>query len=150
MSPRRTSALGESDCTRSPANTIAPLVTSPRSEWSRFETAFSVVVFPAPLAPSNATMPPLGTSSETPLSTKMIRSYTTSMLLIKSMLEAVTPAGPVRGAPELIAPAEPRRRTAEPGANRQLSPSPRYDGLSQGSVRFGQPGLELAYFCASA
>ena len=38
---------------------IEPLVTSPRSACSRLEIAFSVVVLPAPLAPSSATMPPL-------------------------------------------------------------------------------------------
>ena len=43
---------------RSPRNSIVPLVTSPRSARSRFEIAFSVVVLPAPLAPSSATMPP--------------------------------------------------------------------------------------------
>ena len=37
--------------TRSPRNSIRPLVTSPRSARSRFETALSVVVLPAPLAP---------------------------------------------------------------------------------------------------
>ena len=51
--------------------TIEPLVTSPRSARSRFEIAFSVVVLPAPLAPRSATMPPFGTSSETPFSTRI-------------------------------------------------------------------------------
>ena len=46
---------------RSPRNSIVPLVTSPRSARSRLEIAFSVVVLPAPLAPSSATMPPSGT-----------------------------------------------------------------------------------------
>ena len=49
---------------------IEPLVTSPRSACSRLETALSVVVLPAPLAPSRATMPP-GHVEETPFSTRM-------------------------------------------------------------------------------
>src|SRR5262245_6027831 len=81
MQPRRTSSLGESACTCAPSNRMAPFVTSPRSACSRFEIAFRVVVLPAPLAPSNATMWPRGTSSDTPLSTRMTWSYTTSMLL---------------------------------------------------------------------
>ena len=56
MQPRRTSSLGERACTSSPSNTIEPLVTSPRSACSRLDIAFSVVVLPAPLAPSSATM----------------------------------------------------------------------------------------------
>src|SRR5262245_39644697 len=86
MQPRRTSSFGEDACTSSPSNTIAPLVTSPRSECSRLEMALSVVVLPAPLAPSKATMCPRGTSSETPLSTRMTWSYTTSMLLRERMV----------------------------------------------------------------
>ena len=50
---------------------MVPLVTSPRSEWSRFETAFRVVVLPAPLPPRRAMMPPLGTLKDTPFSTRM-------------------------------------------------------------------------------
>ncbi len=42
-------------------NSTEPLVTLPRSASSRLEMAFSVVDLPAPLAPSRATMPPLGT-----------------------------------------------------------------------------------------
>src|ERR1700723_262829 len=71
MHPRRTTSLGESDCTCAPSNTIEPLVTSPRSEWSRLEIALSVVVLPDPLAPRSATMPPFCTDSDTPLSTRM-------------------------------------------------------------------------------
>ena len=71
MQPRRTRSLGVRPSTRSPLNSIAPLVTSPRSERMRLEIAFSVVDLPAPLAPRSATMPPSGTSSETPLSTRM-------------------------------------------------------------------------------
>ena len=69
IAPRRTRSLGESRSTLSPSNRIAPLVTSPRSARKRFEIAFKVVVLPAPFAPSSATMPPLGTESETPFST---------------------------------------------------------------------------------
>jgi hypothetical protein len=39
MQPRRTSSFGVSRSTRSPAKTIEPLVTSPRSAFSRFEIA---------------------------------------------------------------------------------------------------------------
>ena len=40
--------------------------------WSsRLEIAFSVVVLPAPLAPRSAVMPPFGTASDTPFSTRM-------------------------------------------------------------------------------
>ena len=56
---------------RSPANSMLPLVTSPRSARSRLEIALSVVVLPAPLAPSRATMPPSGTDSDTPRNTRM-------------------------------------------------------------------------------
>ena len=69
IAPRRTRSLGESRSTRSPSNMIAPLVTSPRSARSRLEIAFSVVVLPAPLAPSSATIPPFGTLSDTPFRT---------------------------------------------------------------------------------
>ncbi len=56
---------------RSPAKAIEPFVTSPRSARNRFEIAFNVVVLPAPLPPRSATMPPTGTSSDTPFSTRM-------------------------------------------------------------------------------
>jgi hypothetical protein len=42
---------------RSPRSSMPPLVTSPRSPLSRLEMARSVVVLPAPLPPSRATMP---------------------------------------------------------------------------------------------
>ena len=48
--PRLTSSLGVSSSTRSPRNSILPLVTSPRSPRSKVEIAFSVVLLPAPLA----------------------------------------------------------------------------------------------------
>ena len=56
---------------RAPLKWIAPLVTSPLSARRRFEIALSVVVFPAPLAPRRATMPPSGTARETPFSTRI-------------------------------------------------------------------------------
>ncbi|MNL62528.1 hypothetical protein D3C87_1865570 [compost metagenome] len=71
ITPRRTRSLGVSWSTRSPRYSIEPLVTSPRSACSRLEMALSVVVLPAPLAPSSATILPSGTSSETPLSTRI-------------------------------------------------------------------------------
>ena len=69
--PMRTSSLGVSRSTRLPMNSIVPLVTSPRSARSRFEMAFSVVVLPAPLAPSSVTILPSGTCSDTPFSTRI-------------------------------------------------------------------------------
>ena len=56
--PRRTTACGASRSIRSPFSSMAPLVISPRSEWSNPEIAFRVVVFPAPLAPSNVVIFP--------------------------------------------------------------------------------------------
>src|SRR5438309_2295810 len=53
---------------------IEPLVTSPRSVRSKPEMALSVVVFPAPLAPSRVVMPPSRTLSDTPLRTRMTPS----------------------------------------------------------------------------
>jgi hypothetical protein len=67
----RTSSFGVSRSMRWPMNSIVPFVTSPRSARSRLEIAFSVVVLPAPLAPSNVTILPSGTCSDTPLSTKL-------------------------------------------------------------------------------
>ena len=67
----RTSSFGVSLSTRLPVNSIVPLVTSPRSARKRLEIDFSVVLLPAPFAPSSATTPPSGTSSETPLSTRI-------------------------------------------------------------------------------
>ena len=54
-----------------PWSSTTPLVTSPRSVRSSPEIAFSVVLLPAPLAPSSATIPPSGTWRDTPLSTRM-------------------------------------------------------------------------------
>ncbi len=71
ITPRSTICAGVIFSMRSPRYSIAPFVTSPRSPASRFETARSVVVLPAPLPPSNATTRPSGTCSETPLSTRI-------------------------------------------------------------------------------
>jgi hypothetical protein len=51
-----------------------PLVTSPRSERSKPEIALSVVVLPAPLAPSSVVMAPSPTLSDTPLRTRITPS----------------------------------------------------------------------------
>ena len=72
--PRRTTAWGGKRSIRSPPNSIAPLVIAPRSEGSRPEIAFSVVVFPAPLAPSNVVIPASRTLSDTPLRTRITPS----------------------------------------------------------------------------
>src|SRR6516165_3257279 len=93
ISPRLTTEAASSASIRSPAKLIEPLVTSPRSARSRLEIAFNVVVLPAPLPPSNATMPPSGTSSETPFSTRMTWLYMTSMLLTASSARASDMAG---------------------------------------------------------
>ena len=77
---------------RSPMNSIEPSVTSPSSCFNRPDMAFRVVLFPAPLAPSSATMPPSGTSMETPLITRMTSWYFTSMLLILRIDSAVDKA----------------------------------------------------------
>ena len=50
---------------------MLPLVTSPRSVRRSPEIALRVVLFPAPLAPRRATMPPSGTASETPFNTRI-------------------------------------------------------------------------------
>src|SRR5260370_10496904 len=85
---------------RPPRSTLFPYTTLFRSE-----IAFRVVVLPAPLAPSNATMPPRGTLSETPLRTRMTRSeeHTSELqshlnlvcrlLLEKKNITAVRPTG---------------------------------------------------------
>ena len=56
---------------RRPMNSMLPSVTRPLSVLSRPEIAFSVVVLPAPLAPSSATIWPSGTSSDRPFRTRM-------------------------------------------------------------------------------
>ena len=59
---------------RLPSNAMVPLVTSPRSVRRTPDTAFSVVVLPAPLAPSSVVIEPGWTSSDTPFSTRMTLS----------------------------------------------------------------------------
>ena len=51
---------------RSPRSVIAPSVIATSSDGRKPEMARSVVVFPAPLVPTNATIEPSGTSSDTP------------------------------------------------------------------------------------
>jgi hypothetical protein len=60
--PRPAIASGEQWSIRSPAKVIAPC----RARTSP-EIVISVVVFPAPFAPNNATISPARTSSEMPL-----------------------------------------------------------------------------------
>ena len=69
--PIPTISPGASASVRLPRNSIEPLVTSPRSDASKVDTDFKVVLLPAPLAPSKATILPCGTSKETPRSTKI-------------------------------------------------------------------------------
>ena len=59
---------------RWPSSVMVPLVTVPRSVRSTPDTAFSVVVLPAPLPPSSVVMEPGFTSSDTPFSTRMMLS----------------------------------------------------------------------------
>ena len=68
--PRRTRSLGDSRSMRSPRNAIEPFVTSPRSALRILDTALRVVVFPAPFAPRSVTIPPSGSSSDTPFRTR--------------------------------------------------------------------------------
>src|SRR5699024_8613868 len=63
-----------------------PEETSPCSLGSSPEAAFSVVDFPAPFEPSNATILPLGTFRDSPRNTRMTSSSMTSILLIASRL----------------------------------------------------------------
>ena len=58
-SPARTSSDVGVRVTSSPSKTMRPAVICPRSAGSRFETAFRVVVLPAPFAPSKARISPL-------------------------------------------------------------------------------------------
>ena len=59
---------------RWPASSTEPFVMSPRSERSSPEIALSVVVFPAPLAPSSVVIFPSGQVIETPFKTRMTPS----------------------------------------------------------------------------
>ena len=69
----------------SPSNVTDPLATRPSSFLSKPEMAFSVVLLPAPLAPSSATHWPGPTLSDTPFTARMTSEYSTSMLLTTSM-----------------------------------------------------------------
>ena len=69
--PRRTIMCGSTPSMRSPWKRTSPRVTRPSSVFSRPEMALSVVDFPAPLAPSRATIAPCFTSSDRPLNTRM-------------------------------------------------------------------------------
>ena len=53
---------------------MVPRVTAPRSGFSRPEMALSVVVLPAPFAPSTVVIRPSGTSIEQPFSTRITLS----------------------------------------------------------------------------
>ncbi len=72
--PMRVTSKGRMPSMRLSPSRIDPLVTCPRSVRSTPEMAFSVVVLPAPLAPSSVVMAPALTSSDTPFSTRMTLS----------------------------------------------------------------------------
>ena len=55
----------------SPANSMLPLVTSPRSARSRLEIAFSVVVLPGAVGAEEGNDAPSATDSDTPRNTRM-------------------------------------------------------------------------------
>jgi hypothetical protein len=69
--PRRTISAASRPSIRSPSYTISPWVSSPSSEGSRPEIAFSVVDFPAPFEPSRATISPSPTVSDSPRKTRI-------------------------------------------------------------------------------
>ena len=56
---------------RSPSNVTEPLVTLPSWTSRSPEIARNVVVLPAPLLPSRATISPSGTLSDSPRSTRI-------------------------------------------------------------------------------
>ena len=70
----RVTSNGRMPSMRLSSSVMEPLVTLPRSVPSTPEMALSVVVLPAPLAPSSVVMAPACTSSDTPLSTRMTLS----------------------------------------------------------------------------
>src|SRR6185369_17346766 len=80
----------------SPRNETVPETILPCSEASSPEIALSSVLFPAPLAPSRATIPSSGTSSEGPFRTSMESPYTTCMLSTLSILSLVPCWNPKR------------------------------------------------------
>jgi hypothetical protein len=74
LMPRSTIRAGLSSCIGSPSTVIEPLVIFPSCTPSSPDNARSSVVFPAPFAPSNATIEPAGTFRLTPRSTSMTSS----------------------------------------------------------------------------
>src|SRR5262249_29184661 len=88
--PRPTTSEGSFRWMGSPRNSTVPFVTSPRSVRSSPEMPLSVVLFPAPLAPRRATMPPSGLRNDTPFSTRITCSYITSTLLTASSVRALS------------------------------------------------------------
>ena len=69
--PARTTAAESRPRIGWPSNVMLPPETRPSSESITPEMAFSVVLLPAPLAPSRATQPRCGTCIDTPLSARM-------------------------------------------------------------------------------
>ncbi len=59
---------------RWPASSTDPFVTCPRSDRNNPEIALSVVVLPAPLAPSSVVIRPSGHVMDTPFNTRMTPS----------------------------------------------------------------------------
>src|SRR6516225_9690732 len=102
-------------------------------------------------------MPPFCTDNDTPLSTRMTRSYTTSILLRARMASAAgsgatfigEAAGMVRRprafGPTPLVPAQAGTQSLLDsrfrGNERNLVLVSPHDDLSHGSVRFGQPAL---------
>ncbi|SBW80212.1 hypothetical protein PVE_R1G2326 [Pseudomonas veronii 1YdBTEX2] len=72
--PWRTRWLGSTPARSWPAYSITPRLTSARSARTSPEIALSVVLLPAPLAPSKATIAPLGTLSDTPATARIAPS----------------------------------------------------------------------------
>ena len=69
--PIRTIDAASWSSIRWPSKVTVPLVTSPSWMPSKPEIARSVVVLPAPFAPSNATILPSGTTIDSPRSTRI-------------------------------------------------------------------------------
>ena len=71
MTPFLTNWAGSRSCIYSLLKDTDPFVTSPLSEASKLEIDFKVVLFPAPLPPSKAVMPPFLTFKLTPFKTRI-------------------------------------------------------------------------------
>jgi len=82
--PWRTMPLGSWPVMAWPPKSMRPAETRPSSVLIRFEMAFSVVLLPAPLAPSSVTQEASGTLAEMPLTARMTSLYSTSTLLSSS------------------------------------------------------------------